>query len=111
MVVVGKVVQDAIEMARVDHVRSGISDLAVAIEGYRDDHGSYPQSMTELLNGVRTDFRAYLERERILNDDFQDRYEYQPSSNGFTLTVRAPGSFFRRSSAIEREFKIGEALR
>lgn len=107
----GMLLNGAKEMARQDALELGVRHLAGAIELYREEHKRYPLSMDELLLGMKPELKAEMERYRILNNAFDDRYEYRPLTNGFVIIVTAPDRWFRKGERVERRYKIGEALR
>lgn len=97
-------------MAWTDSTQAGIKHLAAAIEMYRADHGSYPSSLEELLEGTTAEVRDYIDRNRILNDKWRDNYKYQPQTNGFVITVTAQTGWFLKGKRTERSYRRGEAL-
>jgi len=103
--------KSAKEMARRDALELGINHLAGTIELYREDNSKYPSSLEELLLGIRPELKADIERYRVLNNRFGDKYEYHPLTNGFVITVAAPDRWFRKGERVERKYKIGEALK
>ena len=68
--------KDAARMAHWDHVQSGMSSLASAVELYRLEHGHYPTSLESLL-ASSPEVRA------SLNNRYGDRYTFHAASNGF----------------------------
>jgi type II secretory pathway pseudopilin PulG len=98
-------------MARTDTVQAGIGSLAVTIESYREDHGRYPSSLEELLSGSHPETIEYIKQNQILHDLFNDKYEYQPLTNGFAIIVTSPSSWLINRDRIEKTFKIGEAFK
>ena len=98
------------EVARENAVRAGISHLAQAIELYKDDHDWYPASLDKLLSGLNPELKDYIVRNRILNDRFGDKYEYQLVTNGFVIVVTAQDRWFRKGKRLEKKYRIGEAL-
>jgi hypothetical protein len=97
------------KMARGDTVQSGINSLGICLETYRDDHGKYPSSLTELVSESDPERKNHINR--VLHDSFHDTYEYQPLKNGFVITVTGPNSWFIKWDRIEKKYKIGEALK
>jgi len=98
------------EVARGNAVRAGISHLAQAIELYKDNHDTYPASLDKLLLGLNPELKDYIDRNRILNDRFGDKYEYQLLTNGFAIVVTARDRWFRKGERVEKKYRIGEAL-
>ena len=98
------------EVARGNAVRAGISHLAQAIELYKDNHHTYPASLDKLLLGLNPELKDYIDRNRILNDRFGDKYEYQLLTNGFAIVVTAQDRWFRKGKRAEKKYRIGEAL-
>jgi hypothetical protein len=96
-------------MGRTDTVQVGINHLAVFIEGYRDEHGKYPSSIAEMMTAVKAEDKTYLNE--ILQDQFHSKYEYQPLTNGFVISVETPSSWLIKYDKIEKRYKIGEALK
>ena len=102
--------KSAKEMARRDALELGINHLAGTIELYREDNSKYPSSLEELLLGIRPELKADIERYRVLNNRFGDKYEYQLLTNGFAIVVTARDRWFRKGERVEKKYRIGEAL-
>jgi hypothetical protein len=100
------VLHDASIMRRSEVTEAGISHIAGFIEVYRDRNGRYPSSLRELEAEVDNKGEVH----RILNDKFQDKYEYEPSTNGFRIIVTTPSSLFQKWDAISKTYKLGEGL-
>jgi hypothetical protein len=109
IVILFDMIRGAKLMGRADFAQSGISSLAVFIEVYRDNYGSYPSSLEEMVRKAKTDNQAYLNEK--LHDQFHNKYEYQPSTNGFVITVTTPNSWFVKYDKIEKRYSLGEALK
>lgn len=95
--------------ARHSIVYSNVTNLAVFIEGYREDQGKYPISLNELSLGINSEYKAQLKR--ILNDQWQDCYKYKLGTNTFEIIVDMPSSCFFKTRQFEKKFKLGEALK
>ena len=102
-------VRDTRRTARFDAAQSGIKDLAVAIEAYRDEHGHYPATWDELLSGIAAELKEQLAA-KALNNPFKDKFEFTSSSNGFAITVTS-SSRYMAPRRIEKKYAVGEALK
>jgi hypothetical protein len=100
------VVRGAKIMRRSELVETGISHLAIFIEIYRDNHNRYPSSFEQLLEGSSSKVKI----NQILHDGFVDKYEYQPLTNGFVITVSGPSSMLYKWPRIGKTYKVGEAI-
>ena len=95
--------KDAARMAHWDHVQSGMSSLASAVELYRLEHGHYPTSLESLL-ASSPEVRA------SLNNRYGDRYTFHAASNGFVITV-TPTRWITKFDPIQRHYTNGEVLK
>jgi hypothetical protein len=109
LVILANMIHGAKLMGRTDFAQAGISHLALFMEAYRDEHGSYPSSIAEMVRRAKPDDQRYLNE--ILQDQFHNRYEYQPLTNGFVIAVTTPSSWFIKYDRIEKKYGIGEALK
>ncbi|GEM_PF-5161567 len=107
IVVIGKVVLDAKQMARHDLVESHLAPLAFSVEEYRDKHGTYPESLEVLRASIDLQFRDVIAG--YLQDEYRDLYGYERVSNGFSFTVTAPKSVFISWREINRRYAQGES--
>jgi hypothetical protein len=97
-------------MNRADTIQSGIKSLSMDIETYRDNFGVYPPSIED-VKASESDpkMKAYVDQ--ILHDSFNDKYEYQPLTNGFIIIVSSPSSWLIPTGRIEKRYSLGEALK
>ena len=90
-------------------VQSNIVNLATFIELFKQDNGRYPVSLKELSGKLENQSKGQIEK--ILNDQWNDHYEYQPGINGFTIVAVMPSGWLVKKEQFERKYKIGEALK
>jgi hypothetical protein len=90
-------------------VQSNIVNLAVYIELFRQDTGKYPVSLDELSEKVEIQGKSQIRK--VLNDQWNDHYEYQPRMDGFVIVAVMPRGWFVKKEQFERKYKIGEALK
>ena len=107
--ILANMIRGAKLMGRTDLAQAGVSHLANFIEDYRDEHGHYPSSIANVGTSAKVDDQAYLSQ--ILHDQFHNKYDYQPLTNGFLITVTTPSSWFIKYDKIEKRYGIGEALK
>src|SRR5438128_5682883 len=83
---------------------AGVKCLAEGIERYRNEHGRYPSSLQELLTGSEPEWTNYIHQSHLLNDQFNDKYEYQYLTNGFVIGVTRPGKWFMKGERLEKRY-------
>jgi peptidoglycan hydrolase CwlO-like protein len=105
------VVHDAGVMNRGDHAQSIITHLAWSVEEYREDHGKYPTSLSELASNSDANVKDVLDQELQTLSNFKLKLEYQPRTNGFTISVSGIDSWRPGQDTLRKEYKIGEALK
>jgi hypothetical protein len=100
-------------MARItwqNHTGAGIKYLAEGIERHRHEHDTYPSSLQELFAASDPEWSNYM-HQRVLNDQFHNKYEYQLQTNGFVIRVIRPSRWFMKGETLEKRYEVGEALK
>jgi len=90
-------------------IQGNSETLAVYIETFRENNGRYPDSIGELSDKIEKESKVHLTK--ILNDQWNDRYEYKMDTDGFSITAIMPSGFLVKDEKYERRYKIGEALK
>ena len=92
-------------MKRHDVVQAGIESIAADMEIHRQKYGLYPSSIEDLMTS-NSDPKWRVDLDRILHDQFNDKYIYQSLTNGFVITVLSPGSWWMNADRNEKRFAI-----
>jgi hypothetical protein len=98
-----------------DNLRS----LSMYIENFRTIEDHYPQTLSELLTNDYEDESGEKALQDLIKEiqhnPWHDNYDYQPSTNGFTIIVTgpetAPAGWFGKQRKVERHYNIGEAVK
>lgn len=71
-------------ISKYEVAQADVTDISVFMEVFRQEHGKYPSSLTELvLSESDADVKTNIDQ--ILRERFQDNYEYQSLTNGFII--------------------------
>jgi len=72
--------------------------------------GVYPTSLDQLVT-VQSKPEDKQLIDRILHDQWNDRYEYQLGTNGFTIVAVMPSGWFLKMESFKKTYGFGEALK
>ena len=95
------------EMTWTDYTEGDIERLTVFIEAFKGIHGNYPKSLKDFLNDPNFANNGSLAP--MLNERSRTKYNYQSSSNGFSITAIRAGTLFSKQRIMQKSFKEGEA--
>jgi hypothetical protein len=104
---------------RMNKIDANSRSLSRWIEIYRGYNGQYPKALSDMLtngNEDQTDRNAINDLLKELeHNPWHDRYDYQPSTNGFTIIVTgpdvAPTGWVGKEQKIEKHYSIGDAVK
>ena len=71
-------------------VQNNLNSMASYINLFKKENGRYPNYLTELPKDTQVQYNL----SQILNDRYQDYYDYRVETNGYTILVTMPKSFF-----------------
>jgi hypothetical protein len=91
--------------------------LSIRIEMWREDKGYYPQTLSQLVANYVGDEQSKKGVQDLVglasSNVWHYRYDYKPSTNGFTITVtgpdEAPTGWFGKTRSMTKHYVIGEA--
>ena len=104
-----RVVLDVRHKAWIEYTEADINRVASWVEVFHDEHGRYPQLLSELLEDP--DFSGIEFLHYVLVGHPDRRWEYYPLTNGFSLIVQRPEAFLCDAERIERTYESGETSR
>ena len=104
-----EMVADGSSMAWRDVTESNIRNLAMFVEVYRDEHGHYPSSLSELVKEPDSPGKNLVPL--LLSGQADGEYHYQPSSNGFLITVTRNGNWLSKNDKMQKHYGVGEGLK
>ena len=112
-------VREAENHSRMIQMNFMFRSLSSQIELWRNDEGRYPATLSELGATYHGDDIGRKSMQEVIGlastNVWHDRYEYEPSTNGFTLTVTgpdmAPSGWFGKTRSIAKHYNVGEALK
>jgi general secretion pathway protein G len=82
-----------VDKAKVDTARHQIQIFAVALDTYRLDMGSYPDSLTALVESQGDKWNGpYLRPAKIPLDPWKNEYLYSPTDNGSNFDLSSTGN-------------------
>jgi len=96
-----------------------IHSLSKWIELYQRSENFYPHSLLDLPLNHELDENSKQSVKNLLNEiqhnPWHDNYDYNPSTNGFTIIVTGPApppeGWFGKQRRIEKYFAIGDAFK
>jgi type II secretory pathway pseudopilin PulG len=109
VMVVRGLMGDATYMSWRDSTEFNIRNLAMFIEVYREEHGKYPSSISNLLDGVDPPGKNFVPP--LLDGRSHGTYAYRCSTNAFVITVQRPARWLMKGETMERKYAVGEALK
>ncbi len=82
-----------VDQAKVDTTRHQLQIFAVALDTYRLDMGSYPDSLAALVESQGDKWNGpYLRPARIPRDPWENEYQYSVTDNGSSFDLSSTGN-------------------